>query len=74
MTSPDITTRLANTGQILVRSGIEIDRILVGIAKDAVSVLDNGKKRELRRGQRLSGDEVLQTKASPAQMTPAPIP
>lgn len=34
MTSPDITSRLSHTGQILVRSGIEIDRILVGIAKD----------------------------------------
>jgi c-di-GMP-binding flagellar brake protein YcgR len=36
--SPDITTRLANTGQLLVRSGIEIDRILCAIAEDGDTV------------------------------------
>lgn len=34
----DITTRLANTGQLLVRSGIEIDRILSAIAEDGDTV------------------------------------
>lgn len=38
MTSPDITTRLGNTGQLLVRSGIEIDRILSSIAEDGDTV------------------------------------
>ena len=38
MNSPDITTRLANTGQLLVRSGIEIDRILCAIAEDRDTV------------------------------------
>ena len=41
MTSPDITTRLANTGQLLVRSGIEIDRILSAIAEDGDTVSAN---------------------------------
>jgi c-di-GMP-binding flagellar brake protein YcgR len=36
--SPDITTRLANTGQLLVRSGIEIDRILSAMAEDGDTV------------------------------------
>lgn len=38
MQSPDITSRLANTGQLLVRSGIEIDRILSAIAEDGDTV------------------------------------
>lgn len=41
MTSPDITTRLGNTGQLLVRSGIEIDRILSSIAEDGDTVSAN---------------------------------
>jgi c-di-GMP-binding flagellar brake protein YcgR len=41
VTSPDITTRLANTGQLLVRSGIEIDRILSAIAEDGDTVSAN---------------------------------
>lgn len=38
MNSPDITGRLAHTGQLLVRSGIEIDRILSAIAQDGDTV------------------------------------
>jgi c-di-GMP-binding flagellar brake protein YcgR len=34
----DIATRLASAGQLLVRSGIEIDRILEGIAQDGATV------------------------------------
>ena len=34
MSSPDITQRLATTGQLLVRSGIEIGRILDGMLED----------------------------------------
>lgn len=34
MSSPDITTRLAASGQLLVRSGIEIGRILDSILED----------------------------------------
>ena len=36
--SPDISTRLGHTGQLLVRSGIEIDRILSSIAEDGDTV------------------------------------
>lgn len=36
--SLDLTTRLATTGQLLVRSGIEIDRILSAIAEDGDTV------------------------------------
>jgi c-di-GMP-binding flagellar brake protein YcgR len=39
--SPDITSRLAHTGQLLVRSGIEIDRILSAIAEDGDTVSAN---------------------------------
>ena len=39
--SPDITSRLANTGQLLVRSGIEIDRILSAIAEAGDTVSAN---------------------------------
>lgn len=38
MNSPDITSRLAHTGQLLVRSGIEIDRILSAMAEDGATV------------------------------------
>jgi c-di-GMP-binding flagellar brake protein YcgR len=34
VTSPDITTRLSTTGQLLVRSGIEIGRILDAMLED----------------------------------------
>jgi len=34
LTSPDITSRLSTTGQLLVRSGIEIGRLLDGMAHD----------------------------------------
>jgi c-di-GMP-binding flagellar brake protein YcgR len=36
--APDITSRLAHTGQLLVRSGIEIDRILSAMAEDGDTV------------------------------------
>ena len=38
---PDIATRLANTGQLLVRSGIEIDRILSAMVDDHATVTAN---------------------------------
>ena len=38
MSSPDITTRLSTTGQLLVRSGIEIGRLLDAMAHDRAPV------------------------------------
>ena len=38
MTSPDISTRLATTGRLLVRSGIEIGRILESMREDGDAV------------------------------------
>lgn len=38
MTSPDITSRLSTTGQLLVRSGIEIGRLLDAMAHDRAPV------------------------------------
>lgn len=38
LTSPDITTRLATTGQLLVRSGIEIGRLLDSMVEDRDAV------------------------------------
>ncbi|HSG75841.1 MAG TPA: flagellar regulator YcgR PilZN domain-containing protein [Burkholderiales bacterium] len=38
MTSPDITSRLSTTGQLLVRSGIEIGRLLDAMAQDRSAV------------------------------------
>lgn len=38
LTMPDIATRLATTGQLLVRSGIEIDRILSAMVDDHATV------------------------------------
>ncbi|MCD6043581.1 MAG: Flagellar regulator YcgR, partial [Burkholderiales bacterium] len=35
---PDISTRLSNTGQLLVRSGIEIERILTSMVQDRDAV------------------------------------
>lgn len=37
----DIATRLANTGQLLVRSGIEIDRILKAMVDDHATITAN---------------------------------
>lgn len=37
----DIATRLANTGQLLVRSGIEIDRILTAMVEDHATITAN---------------------------------
>lgn len=41
VTMSDIATRLANTGQLLVRSGIEIDRILSTMVDDHATVTAN---------------------------------
>lgn len=41
MSSPDITARLAITGQLLVRSGIEINRLLGSIIQDRDTVTAN---------------------------------
>jgi c-di-GMP-binding flagellar brake protein YcgR len=38
LTSPDITSRLSTTGQLLVRSGIEIGRLLDSMAQDRDAV------------------------------------
>lgn len=38
LTSPDITSRLSTTGQLLVRSGIEIGRLLDAMAQDRDAV------------------------------------
>jgi len=38
MTSPNITSRIATTGRLLVRSGIEIGRILDSMREDRVTV------------------------------------
>src|SRR5687768_13190447 len=38
VSAPDIRARLENTGQLLVRSGIEIDRILGSIAQSGDTV------------------------------------
>lgn len=41
MSSPDITSRLATTGQLLVRSGIEIGRILDSMLEDHDTITAN---------------------------------
>jgi len=41
LNSPDITSRLATTGQLLVRSGIEIGRILDSMLEDGDTVAGN---------------------------------
>ena len=41
LTSPDITSRLATTGRLLVRSGIEIGRILDSMLEDGDTVTGN---------------------------------
>jgi c-di-GMP-binding flagellar brake protein YcgR len=41
LNSPDITSRLAITGQLLVRSGIEINRLLASILQDRDTVTAN---------------------------------
>lgn len=44
MSAPDITQRLANTGQLLVRSGTEISRILDSIREDGDTMTANLQK------------------------------
>jgi type III secretion system YscD/HrpQ family protein len=64
-----------NTGNVyFMGAQLPVGGIVTAITKDGVSVLDNGKKRELRRGERLGGDQGLQTIASPTQLPTGPIP
>lgn len=60
MTSPDITTRLATTGQLLVRSGIEIDRILVSMVEDGATVSARLPSKVLFLSRLVSVDPVKQ--------------
>jgi type III secretion system YscD/HrpQ family protein len=47
---------------------------VTAITKDGVSIMENGKKRELRRGERLGGVQGLQTIVNPTQLPTGPIP
>lgn len=60
MTSPDITTRLATTGQLLVRSGIEIDRILSSMVEDGATVSASLPSKLLFLSRLVSVDPVKQ--------------
>lgn len=57
-TSPDITTRLATTGQILVRSGIEIGRLLDAMLQDGDAVTANLPQQQLFLSQLLYVEPV----------------
>lgn len=58
--SPDITTRLATTGQLLVRSGIEIDRILSAMVDDGATVSARLPSKVLFLSRLVSVDPVKQ--------------
>jgi c-di-GMP-binding flagellar brake protein YcgR len=60
VTTPDITTRLATTGQLLVRSGIEIDRILGAMVDDAATVSASLSSKVLFLSRLLCVDPVKQ--------------
>lgn len=60
MTTPDITTRLATTGQLLVRSGIEIDRILGAMVDDGATVSASLPSKVLFLSRLLCVDPVKQ--------------
>jgi Flagellar regulator YcgR len=56
---PDISTRLSTTGRLLVRSGIEIERLLSSMADDRAAVTSHlpSKLMFLSRVVSVSGDE-----------------
>ena len=56
--SPDITTRLATTGQLLVRSGIEIGRLLDAMLRDGDAVTANPQPQLLFLSQLLYVEPV----------------
>jgi c-di-GMP-binding flagellar brake protein YcgR len=56
----DIATRLANTGQLLVRSGIEIDRILTAMIDDHATVTANLPGQLIFLSRLLAADPVKQ--------------
>lgn len=60
VTSPDITSRLATTGQLLVRSGIEIDRILGSMVDDGATVSATLPSKVLFLSRLVSVDPVKQ--------------
>jgi len=60
VTTPDITTRLATTGQLLVRSGIEIDRILGAMVDDGATVSATLASKVLFLSRLLQVDPVKQ--------------
>jgi c-di-GMP-binding flagellar brake protein YcgR len=54
----DLATRLANTGQLLVRSGIEIDRLLTTMVDDHATVTANLPSQAIFLSRLLSIDPV----------------
>jgi c-di-GMP-binding flagellar brake protein YcgR len=58
LTSPDITSRLATTGRLLVRSGIEIGRILDSMLEDGDTVTGNLPSRALFLSKLLCVDPI----------------
>ena len=60
VTMSDIATRLANTGQLLVRSGIEIDRILSAMVDDHATVTANLPGQVIFLSRLVEADPVKQ--------------
>ena len=56
----DLATRIANTGQLLVRSGIEIDRILTTMVDDHATVTANLPQQLIFLSRLLQVDPVKQ--------------
>lgn len=56
----DLATRLANTGQLLVRSGIEIDRILSAMVQDHSTLTANLPSQVIFLSRLVSVDPVKQ--------------
>jgi hypothetical protein len=60
VTMSDIATRLANTGQLLVRSGIEIDRILSAMVDDHATVTSSLPGQVIFLSRLVQADPVKQ--------------
>ena len=60
LTMSDLATRLANTGQLLVRSGMEIDRILCTMVDDHATVTASLPQQVIFLSRLLSVDPVKQ--------------
>ena len=56
----ELTTRLANTGQLLVYSGIEIDRILSSMVDDRAAISANLPQQNMFLSRLLLVDPVKQ--------------